>query len=622
MVISSEALDGYLGYPDYAPDKHTERGNEERRSKRQALYANHGYGEPGYGPNTSPSMYYPRYHRYGPTDEDQYDPSKPRIKVHVETEKKSTISRTQSGASMAKKKRQLLGLTSFVSPVQPSLQAHTSQEEHNGFAKSEVSKQRDVREEPIEVPIRAEEHHGVVNSKSRITEDGESKKSTIQRIQKRVADDTNHAQLPVKRQYVYNSEPEVARATVKGSRDQNNPIGNLIKMIAGQSSKNILGLNSKSFDVFPGPLPTGGDKSAWNTKGAEAAREQGMGQGRQRQTSSFAPQNRERLAEMYSQAGLVMDQTNQRRADAAKREAKVEAIREQDREQEREQEREQAGRQALQQAKAAEMVASQAAAAAQQQRMNQERSLEREESIEREQEYEHERANELAELAVARQQQLSSDTQDEMTSEAVQRHVAPQPESEIPDRQSDYGQMLPRDGYMPLQSESDLFRGHMRMPFARYPYQNDEGYMPMAQMAPMAMMPPTMSPFMPTPTMFLMPRVPYMPMHDPTESMMQDHIQQPMFAHSQQQLFAHENDHVAQEPLHPQRRNHYIPHHESRYHMPTSSPYDPSLPDEDEDDDKPEVHVHIQTEKSQIAKAAAAIKGKDKLNRKPKATNS
>lgn len=45
------------------------------------------------------------------------------------------------------------------------------------------------------------------------------------------------------------------RATIRGTKANKNPILQLLRAAAGQKTQRILGLNSKAFDIFPGPLP-------------------------------------------------------------------------------------------------------------------------------------------------------------------------------------------------------------------------------------------------------------------------------------------------------------------------------------------------------------------------------
>lgn len=620
MTIPFEAFDGISENSDRkANNGHDESRTESSvREKRQYLYKNNGFGYPAYGRLAAVPNYYPRYHNYDQYDKDE---NKPRVAVHVETEKKNKISRITTDSQ--KTKRQLFGLTSLVSPIQAlesPIQVHLPQDKLK--QKSEVPNQRKVREVnvPIEVPIRAEEHHGVVTIKSKITGEPDRKKSTIERINKREADDRNHAQSPVKRQFVYNSEPEIVRATVNGEHAgtpiRRNPIGNLIKLIAGHNAKNILGLNSKSFDVFPGPLPAGGERSMWNMKSGEA---RGAAVDPDRNVPFAPPQQPEQVEDMYSRAGLVMDGIGQRRAEAAKEASREESERQALAEKEAMAAKEAiaakeavAAKEAMA-AKEAATIASQAQAAAQEQRAEEEKMVEREREDEREQEFEHEKAREIALIAASQQQQqLEDQTQDAGPIERIQRPIGAFSTPEVDDRQPALAAMVPRDNYMPSNEDSDIGQQEMPSPLAPYGYEREQAY------APMQMMRPTAAAFLPTPTMFMLPRYPFVPFPAPTAPMMH----RPLVAHAGEEIADQHYQHFQPHYQHhyqpryqqqPHSQEHYQPHYQTHHHTPTQPPYhldDAGYPDEDEDDEKPEVHVHIQTEKSDIPKSVAQNKDK------------
>lgn len=93
----------------------------------------------------------------------------------------------------------------------------------------------------ITVPNQAEDNLGVVHQK-RVEEDYENagKRDKILKLDKRDLFEPMFW------------EP---RATIRGNKVVKNPILQLLRAAAGQKTQRILGLNSKAFDIFPGPLP-------------------------------------------------------------------------------------------------------------------------------------------------------------------------------------------------------------------------------------------------------------------------------------------------------------------------------------------------------------------------------
>lgn len=93
----------------------------------------------------------------------------------------------------------------------------------------------------ITVPDQAENNLGVVHQK-RVEEDYENagKRNKILKLDKRDLFEPMFW------------EP---RATIRGNKVVKNPILQLLRAAAGQKTQKILGLNSKAFDIFPGPLP-------------------------------------------------------------------------------------------------------------------------------------------------------------------------------------------------------------------------------------------------------------------------------------------------------------------------------------------------------------------------------
>lgn len=597
MVLPSEASGGNMT-PELTSKVNKAAENiskRDNREKRQIFAGSHRFGIPRYMPMALPRRFYPirqpmQYPRnaYPPMYDTQHGSSdKPRIRVHIEAEKKNYISHIDEGdgddGESMRKKRQLFGMTSLMSPAQPIKSPLTSHGSSKENAKSEVPKYRNTREMAIEVPVRAEQHHGVAKSNTNVMTEGEKKKSTIQRLQRRSADEeaTEEEHTPIrKRQYVFNSEPPVVRATVKrekaGSSDHS-PIGNLIKMIAGHSAKNILGLNSKSFDVFPGPLPDTKDNSVWNIKSAEEGtpdKENNVGGGQV--TQAYRQQE---SPEIFRQPGLETIEDSQRRADAAKNEeAQAEAEKEAF-------EREQT-----------EAVVAETAAKIQRQKLEEEKVLEKEQQVEQEQELEQARASELSRLM--RQQantRISDMSRSFLPQDALRRQLAPmmvpmqQEEADEDNEAMAYqNQMIPTmvPSMMPIQPD-DFHPTQMQIPMAAMAYQEDR------PMAPMPFIAPTPTAFIPTPSMMMMPTPEMVPFTEAPPEYFQDveTVHRPEFARTSESApyFSHY-------PMHKM-------HHRQPWHAPTESPFRFSNvpePDMSEDEEKPEVHVHIQTEKSKI----------------------
>jgi len=92
------------------------------------------------------------------------------------------------------------------------------------------------------VPSGAENNLGVVHQK-RVEEEVEETSAKRNKILKLV-----------KRQ-MYEPPYWEPRATIRGNKAMKNPILQLLRAAAGQKTQRILGLNSKAFDIFPGPMP-------------------------------------------------------------------------------------------------------------------------------------------------------------------------------------------------------------------------------------------------------------------------------------------------------------------------------------------------------------------------------
>eukprot|EP00794_Sanderia_malayensis_P001301 gene1301-1440_t len=530
VAIPSEALGGSSGNMNEKVVRDDKENTNNRIKRQQAYpYANYQYGYPAYR-------------------EKEYNSTQRRNRQH-------------------KVKRQLFGVTSIVSPV-GALKTTIYSENSNGRSQvpaddSSIAMQRNTRQEPeIEVPIRAEEHHGVVTSKSEVT--GENKKSKIQqRIEKRESDDTNHEQKPVKRQFVFNSEPPVVRATVKG------------------------------------PMP-GGSENAMNMKSSEYGVQSIPDVNRD--LPYAPPQQPQQVEDMYSKAGILMDDMSRRRAESQRAKetmAEKEALVQQ---KEAASAKEQAmiNRQAQMNALAEQRA---------EQRAAQERALEREREIDREQELQEQRAREMAYLTFnQQQQQLDEQRQAEMMPvQSIQKPVEAEATPEVATRET---QTVPMsDAY------SDEMTGQSRQ--LQYPmaaFQDGEAY------APMPLMRPTLpAAYFPTPTMYMMPQYPAVPFAAPTVPMFTRrqvlvhntndltalHHYQPHYQRYYQTQQPHYQDRMPMSLSKSEYQQPHTVHSVRRHHTPTQPPYhvdEGEPPYEDEDDEKPEVHVHIQTEKSKIPK--------------------
>ena len=624
MVLPSEASGGKEDAPELTSN--VKKANEdiskkETREKRQYFPATSHLNMARFAPLRQrfypirqPSHYIRKV--YAPFYGAREDPDKPRISVHIEAEKKNYITHIEEAGDETRDKRQLFGMTSLMSPAHPiqsPLSSHGSKKED---AKSEVPKHRISRDIITEVPIRAEQHHGVVKTNLNFINEGEeTKKSTIQRLQKRHIKESKknnenedeHAPIR-KRQFVFNSEPPVVRAIVNGNKQptsDHSPIGNLIKMIAGHSAKNILGLNSKSFDVFPGPLPDTKDNSVWNIKSVEAGTTEG-GQA----TQAYTQQNG---GVAYQQAGLESVEDSQRRADALKN---------------AEQQAEAEKAAYINEQTAA--VEAQTAARIQQQKLEEERAVERERQIENEQELEQARAGQMARLVTQRANERFLDMSHGLTPiETPMRSVGAmmmpmqqQQQQEMADADADASDddedapvyrnhvvptMLPT--MMPIQP--DYFHPtQVQIPMEAMAFQPAQRLQPMTTMAfqpaqrlpPMPMIAPTPTAFIPTPSMMFMPTPDMMPFTEPPTPFFQE------LESVHRSEYAQTSDAAPYLQPYPTQKH----HHRKHLTVPTESPFRFSNfpePEMSDDDQKPEVHVHIQTEKSKIPQSQRVRKG-------------
>jgi len=190
---------------------------------------------------------------------DNNDDQEHHVKIHIETpyrKSNTPIPGSQHTEpiqehefSTTTHKRQLFQLMPFpklVSSRTPRKQ-RDSGNKRNGQSKPKMTKvqKRDhvVQDESTRVPFFAESNLGIVHNRHK-EESFESfeKKHNILKIQKRATSG-------------WGTYGNVARGTVHGQLAEKNPILQLLRSAAGTKTQKILGLNSKSFDIFPGPLP-------------------------------------------------------------------------------------------------------------------------------------------------------------------------------------------------------------------------------------------------------------------------------------------------------------------------------------------------------------------------------
>ena len=167
---------------------------------------------------------------------------KPHIHVNIETDKRNYIPSVVNN----KTKRQLFELMPFVSTGK-FLKQNTmgiKRNEQSKLKEGSIQKRDQLQQfQGVRVPFFAESNFGIVHNRHK-EESFESfeKKDVILKIKKRAASEWGE----------YN---HVVRDTVHGKIAEKNPILQLLRSAAGKKSQKILGLNSKSFDIFPGPLP-------------------------------------------------------------------------------------------------------------------------------------------------------------------------------------------------------------------------------------------------------------------------------------------------------------------------------------------------------------------------------
>jgi len=176
---------------------------------------------------------------------------KPRIRVSVDTDKRNNIPLLERENNA--KKRQLFDTAPLVNF---SVKQKAKQSDQNTHNKREIKKQNEL----ILVPNMAENHFGVrTNSMDEAYET--VKRNQIHVMKKRQLMNIND----------YNGEPPVVRATVNGKKADKNPILQLLRSAAGSKTQKILGLNSKAFDIFAGPLPS--ENSGVNTNLGQVSNE-------------------------------------------------------------------------------------------------------------------------------------------------------------------------------------------------------------------------------------------------------------------------------------------------------------------------------------------------------------
>ena len=181
------------------------------------------------------------------------------VRVHVESNEKSNIPK-ESEAKKKVSRRQVINDPYYqqrattpytytprrIEPegdYKPQIHVNIETEKRSQIFSSR--NKRDLAAEytkHIMVPDRAEDNLGVVHQK-RVDEDYEfsGKRNKILKL--------------VKRQIYEQPMFLDPRATIRGTKVIKNPILQLLRAAAGQKTQRILGLNSKAFDIFPGPLP-------------------------------------------------------------------------------------------------------------------------------------------------------------------------------------------------------------------------------------------------------------------------------------------------------------------------------------------------------------------------------
>jgi len=168
------------------------------------------------------------------------------VRIHVETPYRKSDTPPTKTKLKTTTKRQIFQLTPFPKLIPKTKlpgEQKTVTTKQNESKQKETQIQKRDRFEPADsgtrVPIFAESNLGIVHDrhKEEVFETFE-KKHNILKIQKRLANEWNGP-----------------RGTVHGRSVQRNPIVQLLRSAAGKKSQKILGLNSKSFDIFPGPMP-------------------------------------------------------------------------------------------------------------------------------------------------------------------------------------------------------------------------------------------------------------------------------------------------------------------------------------------------------------------------------
>jgi len=182
------------------------------------------------------------------------------VRVHVESNEKSKIPAAIPTSNRAKRQLPDEPTSYYGRPYQMAQppysryiepeheykpQVHVNIETERKRNNIEERPKRSFATEHITVPNGAENILGVVHQK-RVEEEIEQtsdKRNKILKLVKRQMYDE-----PMQRFW----EP---RATIRGNKAMKNPILQLLRAAAGQKTQRILGLNSKAFDIFPGPLP-------------------------------------------------------------------------------------------------------------------------------------------------------------------------------------------------------------------------------------------------------------------------------------------------------------------------------------------------------------------------------
>jgi len=217
------------------------------------------------------------------------------VRIHVETPYRKSNTPLDHN-SKTRTKRQLFQITPFPKLIPktkfPVGQKPGRSRSHNESEQTQVQKRERVATSDTEmrVPIIAESNLGIIHDRhnEELFETAE-KKHNILKIQKRLAGE-------------WKGFGNAPHGTLRGRSVERNPIVQLLRSAAGKKTQKILGLNSKSFDIFPGPLPRGEEAPGNAVKGQQSAAYQpqmrgygmGMASRRQQQPDGYYQQTPQR----------------------------------------------------------------------------------------------------------------------------------------------------------------------------------------------------------------------------------------------------------------------------------------------------------------------------------------